>query len=110
MATEFLRPDEEQLIKRCLVAAADGPFFPDSEFHTIMGCDRSEMAEIASVYPDVSEADETAVNNAMLWLGSFPHGKGELLISEYKLTIPEIARVYRKWRGDNPKNILEAMR
>lgn len=35
-----------QVFRDCLYAAVRGPFFDDEEFHTLIGFDRSEIANI----------------------------------------------------------------
>lgn len=32
-----LTQDQRDIVERCLHAAVEGPFFPDWEFHTLMG-------------------------------------------------------------------------
>ena len=61
-----------------LHAAADGPFFPDGEFHTLFGLDRSEVRKIADEWPKCSASAEdvtTAVNNSLNNLLGYPHSE-----------------------------------
>ncbi len=39
----FIDPKNRGLVLDCLKATADGPYFEDWEFYTLMGCDRDEM-------------------------------------------------------------------
>jgi hypothetical protein len=72
--------DDRDIMKACLRAAADGPFFPDWEFHTLFGMERSEVREVLSSWPDGSDAQLqfTAVNNAFNNLLGYPHGREDV--------------------------------
>ena len=44
-----LTPPDTELIRNALVAAVDCPYFPDWEFHTLLGLHRLEIAEMLAV-------------------------------------------------------------
>ena len=48
---------EIDIVKACLRAAADGPFFPDWEFSAIFGFERSEVREVAGSWPVMPDPD-----------------------------------------------------
>ncbi|MGW1291048.1 hypothetical protein ACWD4N_47820, partial [Streptomyces sp. NPDC002586] len=79
------------------------PFFPDWEFHTLMGFTRDQIAAIAEAWPSFSKPDDQddAVNNVLNMLLGYPHGY-ESRWHEYSGATPEqIARVLARWRGED---------
>ena len=69
---------ERAVIGECLRAAAEGPFFDDAEFGALFGLERGEVERVAARWPDVGPGDETArlaVNNALVNLAGYPHGR-----------------------------------
>lgn len=48
---QLLRDDEIALIAACLLAAEEGPFFPNWEFQTLFGIERAELAEVRRHWP-----------------------------------------------------------
>ncbi len=49
MDFEKLSETDKAVIGQALRAAADGPFFPDREFHTLFGLERSDVRATADV-------------------------------------------------------------
>lgn len=70
-----LTPAEVELVRKCLEAAVDGPFFPEWEFEVLMGLSREEMREICARWPDVPEhlPTQRAVHSALGNLVGYPH-------------------------------------
>lgn len=50
--------EDQEVILQCLLAAADGPFFPDWEFSTLFGFEREEIRRTASTWPDTDDGAE----------------------------------------------------
>lgn len=51
-----------QAFRESLLAAARGPFFPDWEFHTLFGLERSEVESIAESFsPDTPLTGDVAL-------------------------------------------------
>ena len=73
---EGLSNEELELIRRCLDAVANGPFFPDWEFRTLLGYSRDEVREVLRRWPvDNNQAEVTAVVvSALNNLTGYPHG------------------------------------
>lgn len=67
------------LVQECLNAAVDGPFFPDWEFHILMGLERDDVRQVASEWPATLNADtrDLAVTNVLNNLLGYPHKKWE---------------------------------
>ena len=103
MALSDLTQAERYVVRSCLRAAVDGPFFPDPEFHTIFGLTRDDLAGILDRWPTLDDREGTdahlAINNAFNNLLGYPHGE-ETAWSKYVATTPqEVARVFAKWKS-----------
>lgn len=95
--------DDNEVIRQCLGAAVDGPFFPDWEFSTLFGLDREEVRAIAARWPDWHDKDEqsVAVNNTLNHLLGYPIDEPERW-HDYILVSPgDVALVYARWRGED---------
>jgi hypothetical protein len=107
MALEHLTEDERCVVLGCLRAVVSGPFFPDWEYHTLFGLERSEVADILSKWQELPESREevfvginNAMNNLLLWFGwqSDSLEEGVKTLQFWTGTSPEaIERVYHKW-------------
>ncbi|HUR28971.1 MAG TPA: hypothetical protein VM509_12350, partial [Planctomycetota bacterium] len=67
-----------EIVGRCLLAAAEGPYFPDEEFEVLFGLTRDEVTEIARAWPAVDESSghvQLAINDALANLLGYPHGR-----------------------------------
>jgi len=107
MDSEKLNKKEKDIIKSCLKAALDGPFFPDWEFQTLFGLTKDELRIVLENYPNVKEYCNSqnekndswlAINNTLNNLLRYPHRKE----SEWDKWIPvskeELLKIYKKWR------------
>lgn len=77
-----LRPDEISIISGCLLAAEEGPFFPEWEFQTLFGVDRAALRNVRLHWPDVSLQDEkvyVSIINSLTHLLAYPHGDEKAL-------------------------------
>lgn len=52
---------EREVVRECLRATVEGPFFPDWEFSTIFGLERDEVRRVLLSWPTLDEADESVV-------------------------------------------------
>lgn len=71
-----LSPVDLQTVKQALAAAAEGPFFPDWEFETLIGADRAALRGAALAWPALGDDPDVAatVVNALGNLAGYPHG------------------------------------
>ncbi|MGW4097185.1 hypothetical protein [Mycobacterium sp. NPDC004974] len=94
--------DDSEVIRQCLWAAVDGPFFPDWVFHTLIGLDRNEVRRIAESWPDWEDEDEQnlAINNALNNLLGYPHNRWDVWHDYISATGPELCGVYARFRGE----------
>ena len=108
-----LNAAEQLTVRECLAAAANGPFFPDWEFQTLFGVERSEVRSILDAWPNLDETNENvllAINNSMNHLLGYPHGR-EREWSQYISARPEdVARILQKWRSERVSNYFEGLR
>lgn len=102
MALQHLDEREQLLLMSCVRVAAESSLFPDWEFHTLFGLSRSQVDEIAAQgptaedrHPDVAQA----INNAVVNLLGYPHGRLEWVYEVLGADEQEIQRVYNKWRA-----------
>jgi len=94
---------DSDIIRQCLSAAADGPFFPDWEFSTLFGVERDEIRRIAQQWPDWDDEIEQfdAVNATPNNLLGYSHGRWNSWHVYISAVSADVARVYARWRGEN---------
>ena len=96
-------PDPDKaLVGQALRAAADGPFFPDWEFHTLFGLTRSEVRAVADLWPNVdfrSENVHLAVNNSLNNLWGYPHGQESVWSQWLSVDRSKLRELLDTWRG-----------
>ena len=94
--------EDFELFKETLRAAAYGPFFPDWEFHTLFGLERSAFRALADAFTPntVIVGDvELALRGAMNNLLGYPHGQ-EATWSEWLSVSPgELQTVFSRFRS-----------
>lgn len=103
MALKELNKGEQQVIFECLRAAAEGPFFPNSEFHTLFGLEREEVKQIADEWPNIEEAAESvvvAINNSINNLLGYPHRREDVWSNYISVQPEELYLIFAKWRGE----------
>ena len=84
MTTMHPNPDYK-IHREALLAAVNGPFFPDWEFQTIFGLTRTEIEDIAIAFaPDTPIAGDAAwaLRGSIGNLIGYPHGQ-EAIWSEW---------------------------
>jgi len=72
------------IIRDAMRAAVEGPFFPEWEFHTIMGVERKQMRAVLEAWPLQTVDDDTficATINALNNLIGYPHGMDKELLA-----------------------------
>jgi hypothetical protein len=96
ISINLLEPDDIALIRRCLQAAAEGPFFPDWEFSTLFGLTREQVKAVAEQWPEnaAERTTEMAVHNSLANLWGYPHGQ-EGRLEEMVSAGPE--RIRKLW-------------
>ena len=75
-----LDPADVQTVGQALIAAVEGPFFPDWEFETLIGVERATVRTLAQSWPDLvgdEESEAAAVVNVLNNLVGYPHGRND---------------------------------
>jgi hypothetical protein len=93
---------DKTVVGQALRAAADGPFFPDWEFHTLFGLARSEVRAVADAWPNVDLMDANvalAVNNSLNNLVGYPHGQDSVWSQWISVDRPKLASVAERCKG-----------
>ena len=107
MGWTSLTSEEKEVVRQCLRAAVEGPFFPEWEFGTIFGLERDEVAAVFAAWPDLDDSrnrDGLAVNNALNNLLGYPHRREERWSDYISASRDEVAGVLAKFRGEGPDN------
>jgi hypothetical protein len=102
----YLSDAETDLIGQCLKAAVDGPFFPDWEFHSLVGLERSEVAEVSDEWPSTSDGarQRVAVGNVLNNLLGYPVDHEEQWSVFISYGRDEVTSAFSLWRaGAEPK-------
>jgi hypothetical protein len=103
MALQHCTDEDRKIIKDCLRATVEGPFFEDWEFHTLFGLTRAEVARVLQTWPDGDGRDrdvDLAVNNALNNLLGYPHR--EVQAWERYIGVPKarVTETFERWRED----------
>jgi hypothetical protein len=101
-----LNAAELDVVKECLRAALDGPFFPNWELHALFGLERAEVRTVLQSWPELNQADDTvaiAINNAFNNLLGYPVANEKELWPKFlSVKRSEVARMFDKWKGRPP--------
>jgi hypothetical protein len=79
----LLTREEIEVVRSALAAAVDPLFFPDWEFQTLIGVDRSTVSRVRDTWPDRRVTEDEfgcAVLNSLNNLLGYPHGQDDLLL------------------------------
>jgi len=102
MGLSQLNERERTIVRDCLRATCEGPFFPDREFFGRFGQQRTEVYSVLRAWPKVDDSKgptALAIVNAMANLLSYPHDKPEERRRWVSASDEEILRVLHKWQG-----------
>ena len=106
MSLANLNERERNVVRECLRAAAESPFFPE-EFHTIFGLTRDDVRRVLLSWPELNEADISvvrAINNSFNNLLGYPAPEKEQLWPQFiSVSGMELARIFDKWKGRPPR-------
>jgi hypothetical protein len=94
------------VVGQCLVAAVEGPFFPEEEFHTLIGLTRTEVERVAESWPDGSAPleQDRAVKNVLANLLGYPHGEWDAWRDYVAVAPEEVGSILARWRGEPERN------
>ena len=107
MSLANLTSRERDVVRECLRAAVESPFFPEWEFQTIFGLGRDDVNRVLHSWPDLDEGDEfvvRAINNSFNNLLGYPVRNKQSLWPKYiSVSGIELARIFDKWKGRPPR-------
>lgn len=107
MSLANLDEKEREVVRECLRATVEGPFFPDWEFETLFGLERGEVRQILLSWPALNEADDSvvrAINNSFNNLLGYPLGiEREGWPKFISVSDAELSRIFDKWRERTPR-------
>lgn len=107
MSLDNLDEKERDVVRECLRAAVEGPFFPEWEFHIIFGLERDDVRRVLLCWPELDEADKSvvrAINNSFNNLLGYPsRNKQEIWPKFISVSGIELARIFDKWKGRTPR-------
>lgn len=112
MHLERLSQSESRIVGEVLRAAADGPFFPEWEFHTLFGLSREQVRRIADEWPlaVLPPGDVTlAVNNSLNMLLGYPHGRDEVWAEWISIDRAALSELFARLRGHAHDNHFERL-
>ena len=104
MALADLNERERDIVRQCLRAAADGPFFPEWEFSIIFGLTREQVGKTLAAWPDLDETNTDvvrAINNSMNNLLGYPIKRENMEAWPDFISVDRLALVsiFAKWKG-----------
>lgn len=95
------------MVRECLRASLEGPFFPDWEFAIIFGLQREDVRQVLRSWPVLNESDDSvvrAINNSFNNLLAYPaKNKHEIWPKFISVSRIELARIFDKWKGRAPR-------
>jgi hypothetical protein len=97
-----------KIIRECLNAAVNGPFFPDWEFATLFGLAREEIKQILNQWPDVDINNgliKTAINSSFNNLTGYPINEEEKWPEFISVSRKKLIKIYTVWRKDSLREI-----
>jgi len=108
MSLTDLNNAEREVVRECLRAAIEGSFFPDWEFHTLFGLERTEVSDVLLAWPNLDETRELvslAINNSFANLLGYPWDCDSQEWSKFiSVSEKEVIRIFEKWRGASSTN------
>jgi hypothetical protein len=113
MSLRDLTKSEQNVVLECLRASVEGPFFPDWEFQTIFGLERTAVEGVVNRWPVDDEQDEVAhlaINNALNNLIGYPHRREHEWPQHISVPAAEVGRIFAKWRGRLMKSYFEGIK
>jgi hypothetical protein len=98
---------ERELLRRCLVAVIDSPFFGQGKLRSLFGLDREQMVAVVSRWSELEYLDPiagAAINGTLTYLVGYPNARDADWASFIDAPRSEVARVYRKFLGEPPRD------
>lgn len=113
MGLEHLSDSDKTTLGQALRAAADGPFFPEWEFHTLFGLTRTEVRALADAWPTIDLTNpniELAASTALNNLLGYPHGQDSAWFQWISVERRELDELLGRLQGSGNKSYFERLR
>lgn len=111
MSLTNLNRAEREVVRECLRAAGEGPFFPDWKFQTLFGLERKGLKSILESWPNLDEDDESvvlAINNSLNNLLGYPCNPKEQEWSKFiSASKADVQRIFDMWKGRNVQSYFD---
>lgn len=91
------------VIRECLDAVVNGPFFPDWEFATLFGFTRQEIKAILDQWPDVdinNDLIKIAISKSFNNLTGYPINNEERWPEFISVSRNKLIKIYTGWQKD----------
>ena len=101
MAFKKLSDNDKQIVLQCLNVTLNVNFFGD-EFHTRLGIEPEDLAQVISAYPDIDDSDDNsnetlAINNCLNEVSRGISFSDREWTEWFTINRSEVDEVYRKW-------------
>ncbi|HKR58963.1 MAG TPA: hypothetical protein VJS64_04460 [Pyrinomonadaceae bacterium] len=103
MSLTNLNEADRDVVRQCLHATVEGPFFPEWEFYTLFGLDRNEVRKVLYAWQNLDESNESvnlAINNSFANLLGYSHGCESHWSQFISASRTDVSRIFNLWRGD----------
>ena len=102
-ASDRLSKREKKIVMDCLQAAADGPFFPDWEFSTLIGASRDEVRAYAKRLKENTKItdDSWITTNTLNNLLGYPHDEFERWHEHFDFSKQDLLAILTKLLAKN---------
>lgn len=98
-----LTSSERELIRACLRAAVEGPFFEEWEFQTLFGLTREQVRAIADEWPPTAPLTPTvslAIRSSLNNLFGYPHDQSDELRRRLGITPERLQHLMNRMDGE----------
>jgi hypothetical protein len=103
MSLAQLNEKDREVVRQCLLATVEGPFFPDWEFQTLFGLERAEIRSVLESWPELDDSHETvhlAINSSFGNLLGYPHRCESEWSRFISVSDKEVMRIFKLWQRD----------
>jgi hypothetical protein len=95
--SELLDRDDIALVRACLLASDEDPFFPDWEFQALFGIERSQLGDVRRRWPNVSLTEEAVYLSVINAIANLEHIRMAMSRPRFDM-YPRDARGFCRWR------------
>jgi hypothetical protein len=95
---------QNKIIKECLNATLNAPFFPEWEFVTLFGFTREEVKAVLDQWPDADRTNthiKFIINSSFNNLTGYPIANAEKWPEFISVPREKLLKIYTNWRKKN---------